>query len=387
MTVTSFDFTTANRIVFGRGKLDELPIVIKGFGLKTFIVRSPDPNAFSKMIQILDNIKLNYESIIVEGEPTVESVIRAVNFSRETNCDFVIGIGGGSVIDTAKVVAALLTNQGELMDYLEVVGKGLPLIKRCAPLIAIPTTAGTGSEVTRNAVIDVPDKKVKVSMRSSLLLPWVSLIDPLLTLSLPSSVTAFTGMDAFVQVLEPYVSIKANCMTDIFCRDGIRKAAQAILVAYQDGKNENARTDMSMVSLLGGLCLANSGLGAVHGFAGVIGGMFHAPHGAICASLLPSVIKINSDALKERDPQSQALKRYSEIARIVINHDNATITDGINWFKNLCSDLKIPHLRDLNVNKKEFSEVVKMSQNASSMKGNPIVLTTDEMTEILTMAF
>jgi len=176
-------------------------------------------------------------------------------------------------------------------------------------------------------------------------------------------------------------------MTDIFCRDGIRKAAQAMLLAYQDGKNENARIDMSMVSLLGGLCLANSGLGAVHGFAGVIGGMFHAPHGAICASLLPSVIKINSDALKERDPQSQALQRYLEIARIVINDDNATITDGINWFKNLCSDLKIPHLRDLNVIKKEFSEVVKMSQNASSMKGNPIVLTTDELTEILTMAF
>ena len=387
MTVTSFDFTTANRIVFGRGKLDELPIVIKGFGLKAFIVRSPDPIAFSRLIPILDNIKLNYESIIVEGEPTVGSVIRAVNFARESHCDFVIGIGGGSVIDTAKVVAALLTNQGELMDYIEVVGKGSPLIKRCAPLIAIPTTAGTGSEVTRNAVIDVPDKKVKVSMRSSLLLPWVSLIDPLLTLSLPSSVTAFTGMDAFVQVLEPYVSIKANCMTDIFCRDGIRKAAQAMLLAYQDGKNENARIDMSMVSLLGGLCLANSGLGAVHGFAGVIGGMFHAPHGAICASLLPSVIKINSDALKERDPQSQALKRYSEIARIVINNDNATVTDEINWFKNLCSDLKIPHLRDLNVNKKDLSEVVKMSQNASSMKGNPIVLTTDELTEILTMAF
>jgi len=387
MTVTSFDFTTANRIVFGRGKLDELPIVIKGFGLKAFIVRSPDPIAFSRLIPILDNIKLNYESIIVEGEPTVGSVIRAVNFARESHCDFVIGIGGGSVIDTAKVVAALLTNQGELINYLEVVGKGSPLIKRCAPLIAIPTTAGTGSEVTRNAVIDVPDKKVKVSMRSSLLLPWVSLIDPLLTLSLPSSVTAFTGMDAFVQVLEPYVSIKANCMTDIFCRDGIRKAAQAMLLAYQDGKNENARIDMSMVSLLGGLCLANSGLGAVHGFAGVIGGMFHAPHGAICASLLPSVIKINSDALKERDPQSQALQRYLEIARIVINDDNATITDGINWFKNLCSDLKIPHLRDLNVIKKEFSEVVKMSQNASSMKGNPIVLTTDELTEILTMAF
>jgi alcohol dehydrogenase class IV len=319
----------------------------------------------------------------VSGEPTVDVARRGVQQARETGCNLVIGFGGGSTLDTAKAVAGLLTNSGDLFDYLEVIGKGQPLSRPAAPMIAIPTTAGTGSEVTRNAVLDSPEHRVKVSLRSPLMLPRLALVDPELTYGLPPAVTASTGLDALTQVTEPYVSIRANPLTDAICREGMGRAARSLRRAYEHGDDPAAREDMALASLFGGLALANAGLGAVHGFAGPLGGMFHGPHGAICASLLPHVMAVNVHALRERAPEGEALRRYGEMARILTGNPGATAEDGIAWVKELCASLSVPSLATFGVTEADFPTVVEKGAVASSMKANPIKLTPDELKEIL----
>ena len=290
-------------------------------------------------------------------------------------------------MDTGKVVAALLTNSGELMNYLEVIGDGQPLTIRSAPYIAIPTTAGTGAEVTRNAVLDSPVHRIKVSMRSPYMLPRLALIDPELTYSMPPSITAATGLDAFTQLLEAFVSDWANPLTDSFCRQGLKRASRALKKVYQNGKDAPAREDMCLASLFGGLALANAKLGAVHGLAGALGGMYNAPHGALCAALLPHVIKVNIAALQSRAPDAPALDRYDEVARIVTSDPGALADQGITWVQELCLQLDIPTLAAYGLEKADFPALVTKSQNASSMKGNPIPLTKGELLEILSMAF
>jgi alcohol dehydrogenase class IV len=303
------DFITTGKIIFGLGKIAEFPSITASFGKRAFLVRGKSRAYGDSFYAILDGAGLEVTEFGVSHEPEVETINQAVNLARENDCEYVIGFGGGSVIDTAKAVSALLNNAGELMDYLEVVGKGQPLQNPAKNLIAIPTTAGTGSEVTKNAVISVPDQRVKVSMRSNFMLPAVALVDPQFTLGLPSEVTATSGMDAFIQVIEPYVCNTPNPMVDMFCRDAIPRAARYLLKAYEVGSDEEARINMSWVSLLGGMSLANAKLGAVHGFAGPIGGMFDAPHGAVCAALMPAVMQVNSELLKEQGGNQEILNR------------------------------------------------------------------------------
>jgi len=299
----------------------------------------------------------------------------------------IIAIGGGSTIDTGKAVAALMTNEGDLFDYLEVIGLGKQLKNPSAPYIAIPTTAGTGAEVTRNAVISSPEHKVKVSLRSHFLLPEIAVVDPLLTHSMPPAITAYTGLDALTQVIEPYVSNKTNPLTDSLCREGIKRISHSLLRAYKDGSDSTSREDMCIGSLFGGLALANSKLGAVHGFAGPMGGMTHAPHGAICGILLPHVIKANISALQSREPDSLAILRYEEIARIMTGNSKATSMDCVNWLNELYGNLKIPKLSEIGIKEDQISELVEKSNKASSMKGNPIQLTDEELTDIMKNAY
>jgi alcohol dehydrogenase class IV len=319
----------------------------------------------------------------VKGEPTTDVVSLGTEQARDRACDLVIGFGGGSVLDTGKAIAALLTNDGQLMDYLEVIGKGRPLARRPAPYIAIPTTAGTGAEVTRNAVLASPEHRVKVSLRSPLMLPRLALVDPELTYTLPPGVTASTGLDAFTQVVEPFVSNKANPLTDALCREGMARAARSLQPAYEDGDDRDARQDMAIVSLFGGLSLANAKLGAVHGFAGPLGGMFPAPHGTICARLLPHVMRVNVRALQERVPGSPALGRYDEIAQILTGERQATAENGVAWVQQLCQALNVPPLSAYGLGREDFPTLIEKASVASSMQGNPVQLTLEEMTEIL----
>ncbi|MCX7765865.1 MAG: iron-containing alcohol dehydrogenase, partial [Candidatus Sumerlaeia bacterium] len=266
-----------------------------------------------------------------------------------------------------------------------VVGRGKPFTKSPLPFIAIPTTAGTGAEVTRNAVLFVPEQKVKVSLRSHLMLPYLALVDPELTYSMPPELTATTGLDALTQLLEAFVSNKANPLTDGICREGLRLVSCSLKRAYENGNDSTARENMALASLLSGLALANSGLGAVHGLAGPIGGMFPLPHGLICASLLAPVCRVNINALQSRAPDSPALARYCEAARILTGINTAKSEDLIYWIKDICKSFNIPSLYRLgiSISDNEIQTIVTKSINSSSMKGNPINLTEEELTEIL----
>ncbi len=322
----------------------------------------------------------------VTAEPTVDIALAAVRCARRAECDLVIGIGGGSVIDTGKVVAALITNSGRLEDYLEVIGSAEPLAHPSAPYIAIPTTAGTGSEVTRNAVLGSPQHRVKVSMRSPYMLPDLALIDPDLTLSLPSAITAVTGLDAFTQLMEAFVSNQSNALTDGICREGLHRVAHSLQQAYEDGSDRSARENMCLASLFSGMALANAKLGAVHGIAGPLGGMIQGAHGAICAALLPDVMDTNIKALRKRAADSPMLERFNELARILTRNTKALAEDGISWVRNLCQALQVESLAQLGLSKANFQAVVAKSQKASSMQGNPIRLTEEELLQILQMA-
>jgi alcohol dehydrogenase class IV len=380
----SFEFATANRIIFGAGKLTELGKLIEGNAKRVFFVRGGSSDAIPRVRGILTSSGIPFREFSVHGEPTVEVVREGIKVAQE--CDIVIGLGGGSVIDTGKAIAALVTNPGDLYDYLEVIGKGQTLVNAPLTYIAIPTTAGTGAEVTRNAVIESTEQNVKVSLRSLLMLPRVALVDPELTYSLPPEVTASSGLDALTQLIEPFVSVRANPMTDAICREGIAYAARSLRRAYENGADKEARKGMSLASLFGGLALANAGLGAVHGFAGPLGGMLHAPHGVLCARFLPLVMETNIQAMEARQPEHLALDRYTEIARILTGEKDATAREGVNWTSELVNALKIPRLSTYEMRPEDFPGAVQKTQKASSFKGNPIVLDEQELTGILEKA-
>jgi alcohol dehydrogenase class IV len=255
-----------------------------------------------------------------------------------------------------------------------------------APFIAVPTTAGTGSEVTRNAVLGVPEHGLKASLRSPFLLPRLALVDPELTLGLPPAITGSTGLDALTQLIEPYVSIRANPMTDLFCREGMRLAGRSLLRAWTHGEDREARADMALASLFGGLALANAGLGVVHGFAAPVGGMFPAPHGAVCAALLPHGMEANIAAVRARAPGSGAMGRYDDVARILTGDAGARAEDGAAWVARLCRQLAIPPLRSWGIDQQHLASLAEKAGQASSMKANPIALTREELLEMAARA-
>jgi alcohol dehydrogenase class IV len=383
---SSFEFATPQRVIFGEDTLSEAGKIAATFGNRAVVVTGQGGAEPKRLLDYLQEQGVEWVQVQAAGEPDIHSVANAVRTAQSFEANLVIGFGGGSSLDTAKAVSAMLTNPGELLDYLEVVGKGQFLLHLAAPCIAIPTTAGTGSEVTRNAVLGVHDQKMKVSMRSPLMLPRVALVDPELTCSLPPAVTATTGMDAITQVLEPYVSIRSNMMTDLFCREGLKNGPQALLRAFKDGEDRAARRCMAWTSLMGGLALANSGLGAVHGFASPIGGMFDAPHGAVCARLLAPVMEMNVRALQKRVPDSPILERYADAARWMTGNDAAQIEDAIEWLNELAHALAIPSLSTYGVDQDDIASIVEKAMAASSMKANPIQLTEEELSRVLSTA-
>lgn len=378
-----FEFATATRIVFGPGTLRESGALAAEWGQRALVVLGVQETLAAPLLEQLAAHQLTVLPLPVVGEPEVAFIRHGTALAQNGACDLVIALGGGSAIDTGKAIAALLTNGGDPLDYLEVIGRGQPLPRPAAPFMAIPTTAGTGAEVTLNAVLAVPEQRVKVSLRSPFMLPRLALVDPLLTHSLPPEVTASTGLDALTQVIEPYVSHRANPLTDACCREGITRAARSLRRAWEHGDDAAAREDMAVASLCGGLALANAGLGAVHGFAAPLGGMFPAPHGALCARLLPPVMAANLRALQERAPASPALRRYDEIARWLTGDPHAVATDGIAWVAALVAELGIPPLSTYGLTAADLESVAEKAAVASSMKANPVQLTTAELLQTL----
>lgn len=381
-----FEFSTATKIVFGPGKLREAGATFKRGGKRPLVVVGKNVQRAEPLFKHLRKEDVEYSIFSVSGEPQIQTVRDGVALAKAENCDWVIGFGGGSVIDAGKAISAMMRNDGDVLEYLEIIGQGKSLKKHPARFLAIPTTAGTGSEVTRNAVLASPEHKLKVSLRSLSMLPEVAVVDPELTYDLPPAITASTGMDALTQLIEPYVCARANPMTDAICMEGIRRVARSIRKAYEFGNDAEARADMCVASLFGGMALANAGLGAVHGFAGPIGGMFDAPHGEICAALLADVMGGNLRAFRACKQPGDVVARYDAVAQALTGNSNSAADDGVEWVRQVVKDFEIPRLSSHGIKAADIPEIVKHAKNASSMKANPIMLMDEELAEILERA-
>lgn len=382
----SFEFAGPRRILFGAGCVREAGGIARGHGRRALVVTGKNTGRAERILQFLASASVEARVFPVGGEPSTDVVRAGVGAARSFAAEVVIGFGGGSALDAAKAVGILATNSGEPMDYLEILGAGKSPSEPSLPVIAIPTTAGTGSEATRNSVLSVPGKAIKVSLRSPLMFPEVALVDPELTFDLPSDLTANTGLDALTQLIEPFTCNRANPVVDGFCRQGIPRAARSLRSACADGHNAAAREDMALASLLGGLSLANAGLGVVHGFAAPIGGGFPAPHGAVCAALLPHAVRVNTEALRSRSPDHSALSRYEEVARMLTGNPSATAHDAVAWLDELTSDLKIPPLSAYGITTAHIADLVKKAKASSSIRANPAALTDEELAGLLESA-
>jgi alcohol dehydrogenase class IV len=383
MTATAFEFATAGRILAGAGRAAELPGVLAGLGSRALVCTGANP---ARHAGLLAGLGLPAAVFAVAGEPTVDLARAGIAAAREHGADVVAAIGGGSVIDTGKAVAMLLSNGGDPLDYLEVVGSGRKITQPAVPCVAVPTTAGTGAEVTANAVLAVPAHRVKASLRSPLMIPRVALVDPQLAVSCPAPVTAASGMDALTQCLEPYVSVRASPLTDGLAREGLRRAAAGLRAAFTDGSDLAARTDMAMCSLLGGMALANAKLGAVHGIAGVVGGTADVPHGVACAALLIPVIEANVRVLRSGPAGQPVLDRYTEAARSLTGRPAASIEDGLAWLRETIAMLGIPGLAAFGIGPTDAGDVAVKAARSSSMQGNPVTLSHDDLRAILLQA-
>jgi alcohol dehydrogenase class IV len=383
MGVTGFEFATATRIVFGAGRLADVPEAVKALGGHTvLLVTGRDPTRAGPLREGLGRLGLSSVTFAVEGEPTVDMVRAGTATAVAGRCDTVVAFGGGSALDAGKAIAALAANGGDPLDYLEVVGRGQALTRPSLPLVAIPTTAGTGSEVTRNAVLGVTDAQVKASLRSPLMLPRLAIVDPEVLAGAPPAVLASSGLDALSQLIEPFLSARANPLTDALAREGIGRSVRSLRRAVLEGPDAAAREDLALASLFGGLCLANAGLGAVHGFAAPVGGMFEAPHGAVCAALLPATLEVNLRALRARAPSHPALARLREVAVLLTGRADARAEEGITWVRELCQALGVPGLGRYGLTEADVPRLVARAKAASSMKANPLPLTDEELTEI-----
>jgi len=383
----AFELAAPARIVFGAGTVHEVGGIAGGLGKQALLVGGKSRRQESAVTEPLAAAGMRWTVFSVAGEPTVDMARAGAAAARAAGCDLVIGFGGGSALDAAKAIAALAANGGDPLDYLEVVGRGQPLTRPSLPLIAIPTTAGTGSEVTRNAVLASPEHGLKASLRSPLMLPRVAIVDPDLLAGLPPAVLAASGLDALSQLIEPFLSIRANPLTDGLARDAIPRSATALPRAHAAARagmsiDPRDRDALALASLFGGLCLANAGLGAVHGFAAPLGGMFAAPHGAVCAALLPAVLRVNARALAARAPDGVALARYRALAVMLTGQPEAALEDGIAWVEALTRALEIPGLAHHGMTPDRIPDLVTKARAASSMKGNPLPLTDDELAEI-----
>jgi len=380
----TFEFATAGRIIFGRGMARRLPELCRERGGRVFAVTGAHPERFEPVWADLRAAGLEVGFFPVAGEPTVETIRHGAAAARAFRAELVLGLGGGGAVDAAKAVAAMATQPGDLFDYLEVIGRGRPLDARPLPIVAVPTTAGTGAEVTRNAVLTSREHGVKVSLRDAAMLPGVAVIDPELTRDCPPAVTAASGMDALVQCLEAYVSLKAQPMTDGLCLEGLRRAARSLETAVRDGGNLDAREDLALAALFSGIALANAGLGAVHGFAAPVGGRFDAPHGAVCAALLAPVWRANVAALRAGG-RTERLERFHTVARLLVPDGDADSAGA--FLEALARRLAIPGLGAYGIREGDFDDLARKAAAASSMKGNPVELDQEALLGILKTAW
>lgn len=381
----NFEFATTTRIIFGCGQISHLAPSVLLYGDQALVVMGKNPNRHDSILSSLRESGILATPFTIGGEPNLDDIISGAAIAKKSATQVVIGLGGGSVIDAGKAIAAMAMQPEGLEHYLEIIGKGHPLTVTPLPYIAIPTTAGTGAEVTRNAVLSSPQHGVKASLRHASMLPRLAIIDPELTVQCPADVTAASGMDAFTQCLEAYVSCRANPLSDALCLSGIEHSARSLENVVFDGTNIEARSDIAYAALLSGMALANAGLGAVHGFAAPIGGSFHAPHGAICAALLAPVWATNLNAAFKME-NTETISRFTAAARLMTRDTTATAKSGVTFLEELTRKLQIPSLRHWGIQECHLDEIVTKAASSSSMKGNPVILDHETLRHILTMS-
>ena len=385
----AFEWAGPGRVVFGTGSVKragELVRELEVSGRVLLITGKSEHEGTRVGAQALVDAGCEVVRWQVESEPTLALADAGARLAKKKGCQAVVAIGGGSVVDAGKAVAALATQSGEARDYVEVVGRGHVLEKAPLPFIAVPTTAGTGAEATRNAVLLAEHEKVKVSLRHRLMLPDVALIDPQLAVSLPREVTVATGMDALTQLLEAWVCKRANPMTDALCAEGVRRMVRSLRRAVAGPDDVEARAELAIGALFSGMALANAGLGAVHGFAAPLGGRFGAAHGAVCAALLPAVWEVNLAAVK-REGLVEMEKRFQTAAVWLTGRENARALDGVVWLRALAAELGVPGLSALGVRQEDWDELIPLARRASSMKANPVELRDAELRQCLEWAW
>ncbi len=378
-----FEFATARKIIFGRNSLSQVAPLAAGLGSRVLLITGRKADRAGKICEDLQHQGMEAAMFAVSGEPTATAVRDALRVAREGNCDLVIALGGGSVIDTGKAVAALANNKAELLDYLEIIGCGRNPGNPALPCIAVPTTAGTGTEVTANAVIKSPEHGRKVSLRGSFMIPSYAVVDPELTRTMPPALTAATGMDALTQLIEAFISRRANPLTDALCREGLALAARSLARAYADGNDSDAREDMSLAALLSGMALAGAGLGAVHGLAAIIGGMFDIPHGVVCARLLSPVTEANFRILRQEEKESPLMIKGNDLSRILMGKPHAELPDGLAWLRDLSASFNFPLLHDFGLQEKDFRTIAAKAVQSSSIQSNPVTLSEEDLVRIL----
>lgn len=387
----NFNIARLPRIEFGAGTISKLPNLIRQYGQRVLIVtgsRSFQLGPYWSPLQSsLADWGIDWMQIQVSGEPTVELIDQTVAQYRDRDFDVVLGIGGGSALDAAKAIAGLLRPGNSVLDHLEGAGPELPYHGPATPFIAIPTTAGTGSEATKNAVLSRHGEDgFKKSFRDDKLVAEYAIVDPDLLASCPAEVLAANGMDAFTQLLESYVSTKANPFTDSLALSGLEAARDSLLPWYEGHGDPGAcRNRMAYAALLSGITLAQVGLGSVHGLASPLGAFFPIPHGAVCGTLVAAATRINIDAMRERDPNNIALKKYADVGRLLMQQElanDAAIAALIDTLDDWTRRLRLPRLAHYRIEKKDFSRIVADSRG-SSMKTNPILLSDTEIERIL----
>ena len=381
----SFSFRTATEILFGRGQAQAAPQRIAAFGTSVLLVHGANPRRSAGLSNGLVAEGCRVTGFAVAGEPDTSMIEAGVALARKSGAQVVVAFGGGAVVDAGKAIAALVPAPRPMMDHLEVVGKGMALETDPLPFIAMPTTAGTGAEVTRNAVIGVPEHRRKVSLRDPRMLPDIAIVDPALTDDCPRDVTLASGLDAITQVIEPYLCTRANAMTDALCRDAIPRGLLA-LKRLMEGEDERARDEMAWVSLCGGLALANAGLGAVHGLAGPLGGLAGAAHGAICGVLLPPVLVANRRAVA--DPALVA--RFDEVAGWIGQAfdlpQGMSLETAASVLAQWSRDNGLPALSEMGVDADVRASAAAAAASSSSMKANPAVLSAADLDAVMLAA-
>lgn len=392
MHLTAFSISRLPRIEFGPGALARLPGLVSGYGSRALLVTgggslkaSPFWSVVTEGLQAKD---VDWVQISVTGEPSPHFVDDAVRSLRTQNIDVVVGIGGGSALDAAKAIAGLLKPGNSVMDHLEGVGPELPYVGPVTPFIAVPTTAGTGSEATKNAVLSVQGEGgFKKSFRDEKLVAEVALVDPDLLATCPPAVVAANGMDAFTQLLESYVSSRAAPLTDSLAWGGMKAARDGLLALYADAGDAAARERMAYAALVSGITLAQVGLGSVHGLAAPLGAFFPIPHGVVCGTLVAEATRVNIEALQTRAPTHPALEKYAQVGRLLSHQKQLSQTEAltalVNTLEAWTHTLQLPRLAHYGVNAADLPRIVANSRG-SSMKTNPVTLDDADIASILT---